>query len=653
MAATTIRIQARDESRRAFNQARDNARGLSSALLALGPALAPVAAAGVAGVVALGSALAGAAVSAGVFALAVKPQADAIKNISSAQEAYNKAVKENGANSKEAKAAQDAYLNSMKGVPAATVATAKEFGKLKTEFKDWSNSLAGDTMPVLTKGIGVLRTILPTLTPIVKNTSKVFGELMDKLGQKVKGEGFKRFMDGVAKWADSGLKKVVNGVISIGKAVGGFVMGDGFKKFLEMGGQAGGDIGTILKKLAQFAMEFVKAAGPLAGLSFAALGFLADALNAIPQQVLEILAPTIMAIVTAIKVWRLAVIAYTAAQWLLNAALAANPIGLIIGLIAGLVTAIILLWKKNEGFRNAVIAVWNAIKSGIGAAIEWIKMAVGVAWDFLKNIFLNWTGPGLIIKHWSKIKSAVSTGISAVKNFFVNGFNAVKSFFQNIWNKISSIASSAINKVKSIISSGVSRVKSILSGLSSIVSQVSGFFSRMRSAVSEKISSLISTVKGIPGRVKSALGNLGGLLVSAGKNIIKGLISGVTSMIGSLKSKFSSITNMIPDWKGPMTVDAKLLTPNGKAIMNSLMKGVDTKIPAVKAQLEGLTDTIPTTINTGQAAAASRARTASAGMAPFTVVVQLGEKKVAELVVDPIRKAVKSNGGNVQAYLGA
>lgn len=69
----------------------------------------------------------------------------------------------------------------------------------------------------------------------------------------------------------------------------------------------------------------------------------------------------------------LAMKAAAAAQWALNAAMSANPIGIIIVLVIALVAGIVLLWQKNEGFRNAVTAVWNAIKSGIGSAIDGIK----------------------------------------------------------------------------------------------------------------------------------------------------------------------------------------------------------------------------------------------------------------------------------------
>ena len=62
----------------------------------------------------------------------------------------------------------------------------------------------------------------------------------------------------------------------------------------------------------------------------------------------------------------------TAAQWLWNAALTANPIGIVVVAIAALVGAIIWLWTTNDAFRNALIGAWNAIVGAVQAAARWI-----------------------------------------------------------------------------------------------------------------------------------------------------------------------------------------------------------------------------------------------------------------------------------------
>lgn len=50
-----------------------------------------------------------------------------------------------------------------------------------------------------------------------------------------------------------------------------------------------------------------------------------------------------------------------AKQMLLNGAMAANPIGLVVAGIAGLVAGIYLLWKHFDKVKNTVISVWEAL----------------------------------------------------------------------------------------------------------------------------------------------------------------------------------------------------------------------------------------------------------------------------------------------------
>lgn len=60
------------------------------------------------------------------------------------------------------------------------------------------------------------------------------------------------------------------------------------------------------------------------------------------------------------------------AQWAWNAAVAANPIVLVIGLLAGLVIAFITLWNKSAAFRDFFIGAWEDITHAIGRASAFI-----------------------------------------------------------------------------------------------------------------------------------------------------------------------------------------------------------------------------------------------------------------------------------------
>lgn len=68
------------------------------------------------------------------------------------------------------------------------------------------------------------------------------------------------------------------------------------------------------------------------------------------------------AIMVATKAW-------TAAQWLLNVALNANPIGLVITAVAALVAGVVYCWNKFAGFRAFILTMWDTMK-GFGNVIK-------------------------------------------------------------------------------------------------------------------------------------------------------------------------------------------------------------------------------------------------------------------------------------------
>ena len=109
---------------------------------------------------------------------------------------------------------------------------------------------------------------------------------------------------------------------------------------------------------------------------------------------------------------RAATLGWMAAQWLLNAALTANPIGLIIAAIALLVGGVILAYKKSDTFRAIVDGLWASIK----IAWEWIKKIVVAVADF----YLKWTPMGRLLKlgidNFGAIKDAIGWVVDKVND---------------------------------------------------------------------------------------------------------------------------------------------------------------------------------------------------------------------------------------------
>lgn len=139
-----------------------------------------------------------------------------------------------------------------------------------------------------------------------------------------------------------------------------------------------------------------------------------------------------------------------------NTALKANPIGLVVSLIAGLVAAIIYLWNTNEDFRKFWIQTWETIKN---AAIT--------AWNGIKKI---WNGAKSFFSGiWSGIKNVFGSVGSWFSSTFRNAWNNVKSafsgwgsFFGGLWTSIKSkfatIGSSLGSTMSNAVTSGMNRV---------------------------------------------------------------------------------------------------------------------------------------------------------------------------------------------------
>src|SRR5215831_2402538 len=115
---------------------------------------------------------------------------------------------------------------------------------------------------------------------------------------------------------------------------------------------------------------------------------------------LLVLRVQIAAIVAWQAIVRVATIAWTAAQWLLNAALNANPIGIVIVALAALGAALYLAWTRSATFRTIVIGVWNAIWSVVAPIIN--KLVGLVRW-----MGDNWQS---ILRTTLQVMLAIATG---------------------------------------------------------------------------------------------------------------------------------------------------------------------------------------------------------------------------------------------------
>lgn len=114
-----------------------------------------------------------------------------------------------------------------------------------------------------------------------------------------------------------------------------------------------------------------------------------------------------------------AIKATRAAILLFNAALRANPIGLVVSLIAGLVAAFVYLWNNNKSFRTFWINLWDKLKSVCSSGVKWIKGKFDDFKGMVSNAKARFEDLRKSIKDkLDKARDAVKSAVDKIKGFF-------------------------------------------------------------------------------------------------------------------------------------------------------------------------------------------------------------------------------------------
>lgn len=280
-----------------------------------------------------------------------------------------------------------------------------------------------------------------------------------------------------------------------------------------------------------------------------------------------------------------------------NAAMKANPIGLVISLIAGLVTGFLYLWNTSEEFRNFWIGLWETIKttaSGVWEAIKsaadnvitalqtgweafttffstlWtnISNAVSTAWEFIKNVvsvglqtigliisaavqiialpfqFIWENCKGIIQKAWDKIKNIVTVGVNVVKTVITVVFNAIKAYITIVVNIWQTIISTAWNVIKTVVTTVVNAIKNVVTTVWNAISSVtSSVFNAIKSVASSVWNSIKSVITSIVNGIKSTVSNIWNSIKSTTSSVFESIKSTASSVWNSIKSAIETPIN--------------------------------------------------------------------------------------------------------------
>lgn len=376
--------------------------------------------------------------------------------------------------------------------------------KLADSFSQVGSSVVSDLLPA----VPVLGEVAVTLARLVASVPPdVLARIVEAL---IAFAAVKKATGPLSQFLDV-TGKVITPVTSLKKAFGGSEFGGSVQKFGAAFKSAAGNVKSVASALGsgvKSTVSFGKAA-------------LSTALS-VGRQTAAFIAQKAASIAAAV-----ASKAMTAAQWLLNAALSANPIGLVIAGIALLVGGFILAYNKIGWFRDAVDAVWGALQTVAGFLIDHWPLALAAMTGGMSLVV------AFVIDHWNTIVSVVQTAIGIVWNVIQTVVGAIVTFWQAEWNAITAVVSFVWGIITSAVSGGLALVRGVFDaftgafrgawdsfwgGLSGAVEAIAGpvgdAFNAVIGVIKRAWNAFVSVWNGIQIKVPSVdlgpLGSIGG-----------------------------------------------------------------------------------------------------------------------------------------------
>ena len=252
-------------------------------------------------------------------------------------------------------------------------------------------------------------------------------------------------------------------------------------------------------------------------------------------------------------------------QWIAtNAVRVASSVAstavLVAGYVATGVAATAAYIAENAATLGIIAGIGLLVAAAVGVATHWKQV-----WGGIKHVFDDTVrfirehvmlvaaifGPfgiaiALVATHWKQIWGVVKSVIADAADVISDVVSGIVSVVSDAWDAVSSVTSDVWGVIKDYVTLQVDAVRDVISVVFDVIRDVVSTTMHTVSSVIDVVLDLIhgnwsaawTTIESIPGKaitamistIQNAVSGFGSLLLSAGENIITGLVHGIESM---------------------------------------------------------------------------------------------------------------------------